>query len=107
VGNRVTYVVSFPSGYPGIVYFVADLRPAPVPLDPHTMVMNKPQYRAYLADFRRSVLPATGAVVTPSLGAPEARLFRLRYGDARVIVLTYRHRPIYVLLRPGSGSARG
>jgi hypothetical protein len=100
IGSRTTYVVSFPAGYPGIVYFVADLTPAPVPIDVHTMVLNRPQYRAYLASFRTSVLPGTGAVVTPSLRAPEARYFRDLYPSARVITLTYRDRPLYVLLRP-------
>jgi hypothetical protein len=99
IGDRATYVVSFPAGYPGLVYFVADLTPAPVPIDLHTMVMNVPQYRAYMADFRSSVLPGTGAVVTPSLGAAEARYFMDRYANARVIKLTYRGRPLYVLIR--------
>ena len=97
IGNRTTYVVSFPAGYPGVVYFVADLTPAPVPIDVHTMVMNSPQYGAYLAAFRSSVLPRTGAMVTPSLGAPEARYFRNFYPNARVITLTYLDRPVYVL----------
>jgi len=100
IGSRTTYVVSFPAGYPGIVYFVADLRPAPVPIDVHTMVLNRPQYRAYLATFRGSVLPRTGALVTSSLDAAEARDFREFYPNARVITLVYRHKPIYVLLRP-------
>jgi hypothetical protein len=99
IGNRATYVVSFPAGYPGLVYFVADLTPAPVPIDLHTMVMNVPQYRAYLADFRSSVLPATGALVTPALGAAEARYFLDRYANARVITLSYRGKPLYVLIR--------
>ena len=97
IGNRTTYVVSFPAGYPGVVYFVADLTPAPVPIDVHTMVMNSPQYGAYLAAFRSSVLPRTGAMVTPSLGAAEARYFRNFYPNARVITLTYLDRPVYVL----------
>ena len=99
IGNRTTYVVSFPAGYPGIVYFVADLTPAPVPIDVHTMVLTKPQYRAYLADFRTSVLPRTAALVTPSLGAAEARYFRDFYRSARVITLSYRGKPLYVLVR--------
>lgn len=99
IGDRATYVVSFPAGYPGIVYFVADLTPAPVPIDLHTMVLNMPQYRAYLADFRTSVLPRTAALVTPSLGAAEARYFRDFYPNARMITLSYRHAPVYVLLR--------
>ena len=99
IGDRATYVVSFPAGYPGIVYFVADLTPAPVPIDVHTMVLNMPQYRAYLADFRTSVLPRTAALVTPSLGAAEARYFRNFYPNARMVTLAYRHAPVYVLLR--------
>jgi len=101
IGDRVTYVVSFPAGYPGLVYFVADLTPAPVPIDVHTMVLNMPQYRAYLADFRASVLPETAALITPSLSAAEARYFRDFYAHARVITLAYRHKPVYVLLRRG------
>ena len=101
IGPRATYVVSFPAGYPGLVYFAADLTPAPVPVDVHTMVMTRPQYRAYLADFRSSVLPRTGALVTPSLGAAEARYFRDFYANARVITLTYRQMRVYVLLRRG------
>lgn len=99
IGNRATYVVGFPAGYPGIVYFVADLTPAPVPIDQHTMVMNVPQYRAYLATFRSSVLPKTAALVTQSLSTPEARYFRDFYPDAEVITLSYRDTPLYVLLR--------
>jgi hypothetical protein len=99
VGNRTTYVVSFPAGYPGIVYFVADLTPAPVPIDLATMVLTKPQYRVYLADFRTRVLPRTAALVTPSLGAVEARYFRHFYRNARVITLRYRGKPVYVLVR--------
>jgi hypothetical protein len=99
IGSRTTYVVSFPAGYPGVVYFVADLTSAPVPIDVHTMVMNSPQYRTYLAAFRSSVLPRTGAMVTPNLGAAEARYFRDFYPNARVITLTYLERPVYVLLR--------
>jgi len=101
IGDRVTYVVSFPAGYPGLVYFVADLTPAPVPVDVHTMVLNMPQDRAYLADFRATVLPRTAALITPSLGAAEARYFRDFYAHARVITLAYRHKPVYVLLRNG------
>jgi hypothetical protein len=99
IGDRTTYVVSFPAGYPGLVYFAADLTPAPVPIDLHTMVLNVPQYVAYLADFRSSVLPRTEALVTPSLGAAEAQYFLDRYAGARVITLSYRDMPLYVLIR--------
>ncbi len=54
VGDRVTYVADFPGGYPGAVYFVADLSPAPVPIDLYTMVFTAQQRAAYIATFRSS-----------------------------------------------------
>jgi hypothetical protein len=99
IGDRTTYVVSFPAAYPGLVYFVADLTPAPVPIDVHTMVMNAPQYAAYLADFQSSVLPKIGALVTVSLDAGEAQSFLDRYTGAREIVLSYGDELLYVLIR--------
>jgi len=103
IGGRTTYVVSFPDGYPGLIYFVADLNPAPIPLDPHTMVLNEPQRRAFLRDFRASVLPRTQALVTSKLSAAEARIFLKRYPGARRIALTYSGHPYWVLLAPASG----
>jgi len=99
IGDRTTYVVSFPAAYPGLVYFVADLTPAPVPIDVHTMVVNMPQYAAYLADFQSSVLPKTGALVTPSLDAAEARYFLDRYAHAREFAVSYGDQLLYVLIR--------
>ncbi len=98
VGDRTTYVVDFPNGYPGIIYFVANLTPAPVPIDLHTMVFTESQRLAYLATFRRSVLPHTQALVTRYLGADEAQYFLRRYPHARVIALRYQRNPYYVLL---------
>jgi hypothetical protein len=98
VGSRTAYVVSIPAGYPGLVYFVADLNPAPISLDPYTLVMNEPQLTAFLANFRTSVLPRTQAVITPSLSAPEARLFLHRYKHYRLVTLSYLGSPLYVLI---------
>jgi hypothetical protein len=39
------------------------------------------------------------ALVTPSLGAAEARYFCDSYPNARLIILTYRYKPLYVLIR--------
>ncbi len=101
IGNRVTYVAGFPNGYPGIVYFVADLKPAPIPFDPYTMVFNEPQKQAFLATFRESVLPQIQALVTSSLVAPETRYFLHRYTHARRVTLTYAARSYYVILSSG------
>jgi hypothetical protein len=99
VGSRVTYVADFPYGYPGLVYFLADLRPAPIPLDPYTMVVTHPQMHRFLAVFRTSVLGKTQAVITSWLHTPEAADFLRRYPSASRVTLRYRNRNYYVLLR--------
>lgn len=101
VGSRTAYVVSFRGEYPGLVYFSADLTPAPVSLDLATMVMTEPQLRQYLATFRTYVVPRTQALLTESLHAPQARYFLHRYAQARIIKLTYAGRPYYVVLSTG------
>lgn len=99
VGDRVTYVVDFPDAYPGLIYFVADLDPAPIPLEKFTMTLTQPQRLAFLADFDEQVLPQTEALLTSSLSADETRSFLRRYNNARQITLSYRGEPYYVMLR--------
>jgi hypothetical protein len=99
VGDRTAYVADFPYGYPGLVYFLADLTPAPVMADKYMTILNEPQLTAYMAYFEASVLPATQAVLTADLGTPEARFFLRRYAGARRITLDYDGKPYYVLLR--------
>jgi hypothetical protein len=98
VGGRTTYVAGFSGGYPGLVYFAADLNPAPVPLDLRTMVFTTAQRRAYMQTFRTIVLPRTQALVTRHLTATEAREFLRLYPHARKIALKYQGAPYYVLL---------
>jgi len=98
IGNRATYVVSFEGGYPGMLYFIADLRPAPFPLDFDTMVLNAAQARAYEKNFRTDVLPHTQAIVTRSRGATEAKAFLDRYPHAVETWLPYRNSRLWVLL---------
>jgi hypothetical protein len=98
VGDRTTYVASFRDGYPGLVYFTADLRPAPIPLEPNTMVLAKPQLDDYLYDFKQRVAPVTQALLTYDLGAPEALEFVDVHRDHTTTTLDYRGTPYYVLL---------
>ncbi len=98
IGRRTTYVVSFLPGHPRVIYFVADLTPAPVPLDLHTMIFTANERLAYLATFRRSVLPKIQALVTRHLGAAEAVYFHERYPHMKRINLDYAGEPLYVLL---------
>jgi hypothetical protein len=98
VGDRVTYVADFPGGYPGAVYFVADLSPAPIPIDPYTMVFTAQQRADFLATFRSGVLPHVRALITSNLADPEVRSFLQRYPRARNVTLGYSGAPYYVLL---------
>ena len=99
IGNRATYVDDFQSGYPGIFYFLADLRPAPFPLDQHTMVFTKQQNNRYLWQFRRNVVPQTQALVTDDIWTGEARAFIQHYKHYQQIELRYRgSKPFWVLL---------
>jgi hypothetical protein len=99
IGHRTTYVVGFPAGYPGLIYFVADLRPAPYPLDKRTMVLTTAQAETFESNFRTAVLPHTQALVSQDLKGPEVRAFRARYPHAVMIKLSYRkHRAYWVLL---------
>ena len=98
VGNRSAYVASFRGGYPGLVYFVADLNPAPYTIELHTMVFTTQQRRAYMATLAKDVLPHTQAVLTSSLSGREAQIFLHRYPHARRITVMYAGAPYYVLL---------
>jgi hypothetical protein len=99
VGDRVTYVVDFPDAYPGLVYLVADLRPAPIPLEPYTMVLTVPQRDAFYADFQARVLPRIQALVTSDLTRSEAQYFLALNENAQRVTLDYRGKPYYVLRR--------
>ena len=99
VGNRTAYVASFHGDYPGLIYFGADLNPAPISSDPYSSIETEAELTAFLADFRTRVLPQTQAVLTASVDAPEARYFLRRYPNARRITVRYGGSPYYILLR--------
>ncbi|MGH3290989.1 MAG: hypothetical protein ACRDP7_04210 [Trebonia sp.] len=100
VGNRMAYVVNFHGAYPGLVYFVADLNPPPIVAEEYDgSTLTEAGIRAYLADFRTSVLPRTQALLTFNLKAPETRYFMERYPTAKQVKLHYAGQDYYVLLR--------
>jgi hypothetical protein len=101
IGNRTTYVADFPHGYPGFVYFVADLTPAPTVQDKYGTILNQPQLNAYLAYFRTNVLPHTQALVTGDLTGSEAQSFLQRYPRARRSLMHIGAKPYYILLAQG------
>lgn len=99
IGDRTAYVAGVHGGYPGLVYLVADLNPAPVSSDVYSSIETEPELRAYMADFRTRVVPQTQALFTTSLQAPEARYFLQRYTNARRVTLHFLRSPYYILLR--------
>jgi hypothetical protein len=98
VGERVAYVESFPNSSPGPVYFVADLRPAPILFDPYTMMVNVKLQQDFLRAFRKD-LDGLEAVVTVNLQSAEATLFAQAFPRYRTATIAYLGKPVYVLLR--------
>jgi hypothetical protein len=102
IGSRTTYVVNSPFPQPGLVYFMADLTPAPVPADKYNTIVNQPQLMAYMAYVRAKVLPRTQALVTDTpLNSQEAVFFLQRYPHARRISVRAGQLAFTILLAPG------
>ena len=81
--TALAYVTDFHGAYPGLLYFVADLNPAPIASDEYDgSTLTKAGVKAYLKDFRTRVLPETQALLTYNLKAPEAKYFLQRYPTA-------------------------
>lgn len=100
VGDRTAYVANFHGAYPGLVYFMADLNPAPIlSFEYNGSTLTESTLRAYLADFRVNVLPQTQALLTFTTKAPEARYFLQRYPNARQMKLHFDNQDYFVLLR--------
>jgi hypothetical protein len=99
VGDRTAYVADFRDGYAGLVYFAADLRPAPTSVDLATMVVTATELTAYNNDFESRVLPKTQALLGMELTSTYARDFLAAYPHSRTVILRYRGKPYYVLLR--------
>jgi hypothetical protein len=100
VGDRMAYVANFHGAYPGLVYFVADLNPAPIASYEYDgSTMTEAQMQAYLNEFRVKALPHIQALLTYNTSTPEAQYFLQRYPNARQIKLRYNGTDYFVLLR--------
>jgi hypothetical protein len=100
VGDRVAYVVNFPGTYTGIVYFIADLNPAPVAaFDYDGSTMTYAQQHQFYTDFRVNQLPKVQALLTDDRTVPEALNFMQRYPHAREVKLHFGGKDYFVLLR--------
>ena len=83
IGNRPTFVQSAGPYFTGLVYFMADLTPAPYLYDLETMVFNDRQQNQAWAHFRGH-LNEVECVVVGSADAFEARAFMSANPTARV-----------------------
>jgi hypothetical protein len=107
VGTRKTYVADVGSGcmmtargecvWAGAVYFMADLMPAPYPLDRDTMTINDPLRRRVIEHIRTHARDYE-CVVTNSLSTPESEAFLSRHPDATVVQRQLGRHPVYILL---------
>ena len=99
VGDRRVYVANFIDGlHPGAAYFLADLKPAPILLEPLTMIMNERLLGEYL-DFYEAHLSDVEAVVAVFPNLPELKMFKRAYPDHRTYKLPYAYGSVTVLVR--------
>ncbi|HEX3711584.1 MAG TPA: hypothetical protein VHV09_02220, partial [Trebonia sp.] len=107
VGDRMAYVANFHGAYTGLVYFVADLNPAPIgTFEYDGSTLTEAQLKVYLRDFRTRILPQIQALLTYDFKTPEARYFLQRYPNASQIKLHYDSQDYFVLLRQKQPSRR-
>lgn len=98
VQDRKAYVFFLNGiGSPGLVYFLADLRPAPVSQDLATMVINSDLRETFLKHFATHAAEIE-CVITTTLDIPEFQLFRQIHPDALLLERTTNGKRVYVAL---------
>ena len=65
------------------------------------MVFNTRQLAVYEAYYRSYVVPRTQALVTRHLNVQDVREFRSQHPHVKIITLSYRGKPYYVVLSSG------
>jgi len=102
VGQRKTYIGPLGSVYTGLLYFMADLTPAPYPLDLETMTING-NMRALVIDHMRKHPEDYECFIGTSLSETEAEVFLEAHPDALTLTRQLGPTMIYVLLARTSG----
>lgn len=98
IGHRRTYVTRELRTASGLIYFGADLAPAPMYLEPGTMLVNQAVTDTFLAYFRAHIHDI-GALVTLQRPSPELQMFRAAFPRVRDIHITADGQNVHVLLR--------
>jgi hypothetical protein len=97
VGDRKTYVAGLPFMTSGALYFLADLTPAPVPLDGDTMILNERAHARVLEDMRAHP-DLYEAFIGGSLANLDARTFLEGHPDAARIDRRLDGETVHILL---------
>ena len=100
VGERPTFVHSAAPYFTGLVYFMADLTPAPYLYDVETMLLNDRLQTDAWTHFER-ILPQVECVIVSSTDAFEARRFLSVNPAARVITHPLGAATVYVIMSGG------
>ncbi len=99
VGQRKTYIAYIGNVYTGLIYFMADLMPAPYPLDLETMTINA-DLRGLVIEHMRAHPEDYECFIGPSLEATEAQVFLAGHSGAVTLPWKLGPSPLYVLLAP-------
>ena len=78
VGDRRAYVYGFPTVYPELVYFLADLTPADFVYSSSTMVCSTDQRERFIKHFS-TIAPQVECIITTDINIPEVAAFRLHH----------------------------
>lgn len=99
VGDRATYVTfGRGNGMPGIVYFGADLREAPLSTEPGTLLVDGDLESDFLEEFGRDSAQVQALVTNDVAPNPERDIFLSAHPNPREVTLTLAGQPVHVLL---------
>jgi hypothetical protein len=93
--SRVTLIHSLPGVEPGFGYFFGDIDPAPVLLDPSTMVVSSEVRSRFLEHFR-AIAAEVGCIVATGTPPAELELFLHSAPEAATTRLTFQDQDIYL-----------
>jgi hypothetical protein len=97
VGDRKTYIATTPLAASGGLYFLADLTPAPFPLDRDTLILNERARLRVLTDIRAHP-DRYQAFISTSLDAAEAKAFMDAHPGAERLERPLGGKTVYILL---------
>ena len=97
IGPRRTFIQSVPGLYSGIVFFIADLTPAPFPFDKESMTINDNLVNETVDDMLKHH-DKYDCLITGNPGERTAIAFAETHPNARIFRLFIGDRPVYVLM---------